>query len=228
MRAAKPLISPAPTFALLLVIGCASINPRTSFDVTKSTDVGGLLLSSAVTVVAIGPTRSQLWDQPVESTTYDLTVPVSVQIACYGTTSGEWATRRASYRLRVTSDPDLRFRKLFLDEIYRYWRGQPPSYLTSYRYLPADKSVLEKNGRYVLYIKPGHEREGAVYLFHASNRVFELELTSVEGGGWGPLSSLIAEHVAFREDGEIVDQIYFEPKYPPARLIAQIESGALR
>jgi len=34
--------------------------------------------------------------------------------------------------------------------------------------------------------------------------------------------------VAFREGGEIFEQIYFEPKYPPSKLIAEIESGALR
>jgi hypothetical protein len=153
---------------------------------------------------------------------------VSVQIACYGTSSGEWATRPANYQLRVTPDPELHFRKLFLDEIYQYWRDQPQSYLESYQYLPADKSVIEKNARYVLYIKPGHERAGATYLFYANNHVFELEFKSVDGGGWGPLSSLIAEHVAFREEGETIDQIYFEPKYPPVKLMALIESGALR
>ena len=213
---------------MLLVIGCASITPPAAFDVTKATDVEGLLLSSAVTVVEVGQTQSQLWHQPVASTTYDLTAPVSVQVACYVTTSGEWATRRARYRLRVTPDQDLRFRKIFLDEIHGYWRDQPSSYLASYQYLPADKSVLEKNGRYILYIKPGHERDGATYLFYANHHVFELELKTVEGGGWGPLSSLIAEHVAFREGGEIFEQIYFEPKYPPSKLIEEIESGALR
>lgn len=146
---------------------------------------------------------------------------MSVQVACYGTISGEWATR-------VTPDPELHFRKLFLDEIYRYWQGQPPSYLESYQYLPADKSVLEKNARYVLYIKPDHELEGATYLFYANDHVFELEFKSVEGGGWGPLDSLIAEHVAFRQEGETIDRIYFEPKYSPVKLMALIESGALR
>ena len=117
---------------------------------------------------------------------------------------------------------------MFLDEIYRYWRDQPQGYLDSYQYLPADKSVLEKNGRFVLYIKPGHERDGATVLFYANHRVFELELKSVEGGGWGPLSSLVAGHLAFREDGETIDGLYFELKYSPVKLMALIESGALQ
>ena len=75
---------------------------------------------------------------------------------------------------------------------------------------------------------PGHEREGATYRFYANSHVFELELKSVEGGGWGPLSSLIAEHLAFRESDETIDQIYFEPKYSPMKLMALIESGSLR
>lgn len=228
MRVVKPLRSFARTVAVFLVVGCASAKPRAAFDVTKATDIGGLLISSEVTVIATGQTQSHLWDEPVTSTTYDLTAPVSVQIACYGTISGEWATKQANYRLRVTPDPDLRLRKIVLNEICRYWRGQTPSYLASYENLPADKSVIEKNGRYILYIKPGNEREGATYLFYANDHVFELELKSVEGGGWGPLSSLVAEHLAFREGGEIIDQIYFEPKYPPEKLIAEIESGTLR
>lgn len=213
---------------MLLSIGCASANHRVALTAENSTDVDGLLLSRAVSVVPAGQTRSQLWNEPVSSTAYDLTAPVSVQVACNGTRPGEWATHVARYQVRVTADPELHFRKLFLDEIYRYWRGQTQGYLDSYQHLPADKSVLEKNGRYVLYMKPGHERDGATYLFYANNRVFELELKSVEGGGWGPLSSLIAEHLAFREAGETIDQIYFEPKYSPVKLMALIESGALR
>ena len=216
------------TFILLLSMGCASSNRRASRDITKSTNIDGLLLSSAVTIVPAGQTRSQLWNESVASTAYDLSAPVSVQIACYGTTSGEWATQPARYQLRVTPDPERHFRKRFLDEIDQYWRGQTQSYLESYQYLPADKSVLEKNARFVLYIKPGHERAGATYLFYANNHVFELEFKSVDGNGWGPLSSLIAEHVAFREEGETIDQICFEPKYSPAKLMALIESGALR
>jgi hypothetical protein len=214
------------TFILLLATGC--INTGAARYTAKSTNIDGLLLSSAVTVVPAGQSRSQLWSESVASAAYDLSAPVSVQIACNGTTSGEWATRAARYQLRVTPDPELHFRKLFLDEIYRYWRDQPRSYLESYQYLPADKSVLEKNARYVLYIKPGHERPGATYLFYANNHVFELEFKSVAGDGSGPLSSFIAEHVAFREDGETIDQIYFEPQYSPLKLMALIESGALR
>ena len=228
MPLARWLFSSAPTFVLLLTIGCASATKRAVLILDKTTDIDGLLLSSAVTAVPAGQTRSQLWNESVSSSAYDLTAPVSVQTACYGSTSGEWATHVARYQLRVTPDPDLHFRKRFLDEIYQYWRSQSQSYLESYQYLPADKSVLEKNGRYVLYIKPGHEREGAAYRFYANHRVFELELKSVEGGGWGPLSSLIAEHVAFREAGETIDQIYFEPKYSPVKLMALIESGDLR
>lgn len=213
---------------LLLSIGCASANHRTTLTAENATDIDGLLISRAVSIVPAGQIHSQLWNEPVSSTAYDLTAPVSVQVACYGTTSGEWATHVATYQLRVTSDPELHFRKLFLDEIYEYWRAQPQGYLDSYQYLPADKSVLEKNGRYVLYIKPGHERDGATYLFYANSRVFELELKSVAGGGWGPLSSLIAERLAFREAGETIDQIFFEPKYSPVKLMALIESGALR
>lgn len=213
---------------LLLSIGCASANHRVALTAENSTNVDGLLLARAVRVVPTGQTRSHLWNEPVSSTTYDLTAPVTVQTACYGTTSGKWATQVARYQLRVTPDPELHFRQLFLDEIHRYWRGQTQGYLDSYQYLPADKSVLEKNGRYVLYMKPGHERDGATYLFYANHRVFELELKSVEGGGWGPLSSLIEEHLAFREAGETIEPIYFEPKYSPVKLMALIESGALR
>lgn len=220
--------SSSALLVVLLTIGCASAHQRAPLTAENATDVDGLLVSSAVTVVPAGESRSQLWNESVPSTAYELTAPVSVQIACYGTTSGEWATRVARYQLRVTPDPELRFRKLFLDEIYQYWRGQSQGYLDSYQNLPADKSVVEKNGRYVLYIKPGHERVGATYLFYANNHVFELELKSVAEGGWGPLSSFVAEHLAFREAAETIDQIYFEPKYPPAKLIALIESGALR
>lgn len=175
-----------------------------------------MLFSPAVTITPNGPS------------TYDLTAPVSVQVACYNTSRAEFATQAAHYELRVTPDPDGTLRKAFIDEIYQYWHEQPKSYLDDYQYLPADKSILEKRGRYVLYVRPDNERPGATYRFYANDHVFELELKSVEGDGWGPLSSLIAEHIAFREQGETFDRIYFEPKYPPAKLMALYEAGTLR
>jgi hypothetical protein len=44
----------------------------------------------------------------------------------------------------------------------------------------------------------------------------------------GPLSALIAEHLAFRVDGETIDRIDFDPKYSPVKLVALYESGVWR
>ena len=213
--------------SLFFLAACSAATQPTARSSADFVEVDGILVSPAVTVVPAGQVASVLWNESVSATAYELTAPVSVQIAC-NTTSAEFAKTVARYQLRVTADPEGAFRQRFLEEIRGYWLDKPKSYLDSYQYLPAEKSVLEKNGQYVLYIQPGHERIGATYLFYANQRVFELELKSVEGGGWGPLSSLIAEHLAFRMDGATIDQVYFSPKYPPAKLLALFESGALR
>ncbi len=211
---------------IVLLAACAVTTQPTVRSSASYVQLDGMLVSPAVTVTPAGQVTSQLWSESVSTTAYELTAPVSVQISC-NMFSGEFAKTIARYQLRVTADPELKFRKRFLEDIYQYWREKPKSYLDSYKYLPAEKSVLEKSGRYLLYIQPGHERLGATYLFYANQRVFELELKSVEGGGWGPLTALIAEHLAFRVDDETIDQIYFEPKYPPVKLLALYESGAL-
>ena len=204
-----------------LCLGCASVPAK------EYREIDGLLLSSAVQAVPAGSVETTLWGETVAANAYKLTAPVSVQVEC-NIVSAKFAQAVVHYELRVVPDPDLRFRKRFLREIYDYWKTQDESYLQSYEHLPAEKSVVEKNGRYLLYVRSDHEREGATYRFHANGRLFELELERLESPGWGPLSSLIAEHVAFLENGETIADVYFEPKFPPKNLLALIESDRLR
>lgn len=211
---------------VLLTFGAGSASP--SEPKIEYTPLDGLLVSQHVTAVREGAAETQLWGETVTATRYALTAPVDVQIECNGTSSGTYEQQVARYELRVVADPDLRLRKQFLREIYDYWKAQPADALASSESFSADMGVVEKNGRYLLYSKPDHQREGATYRFHANQRLFEIELKSVEGGGWGPLSSLIAEHLAFLEGGETIDQVYFEPKFPLRTLLALYEANALR
>lgn len=132
----------AALLLLALGAGCASSSaPKIEY-----TPLAGLLVSQHVTAVPESAAEAQLWGETVTAARYALTAPVDVQIECNGTSLGNYEQQVARYELRVVADPDLRFRKQFLREIYDYWKAKPADYLASYEYLPAEMGVVEKNG----------------------------------------------------------------------------------
>ncbi len=211
-------------YILLLLLGLNGYSQFKDYSQNEGfTILQGILLKSQSIIKLADSTTTFFNGNPIIVQKFKMKSEINVQVECNGV-EGKFEKAKANYIIEIGNDTSTKIKKMFAQEIYKYWMEKDESYLNGYKYLEAAKHIFYLKGDYVMYIDPQNNNIGNYYLLYYKDKIIKVTFTSFDqNGGAGGLSAFLSELAKFKFKNRTLKTDY-KSEFAPKKFFRLYES----